>query len=95
MRHSRAQSLHTVRDLLHSLRNSLSLISGESQYLLSKPAVDALCGHELRIIQRASERAASELDRLPASLSSTPLEPPEPVESAIPGLPGPGGEVIP
>jgi hypothetical protein len=73
MRISTPNSLHTIRDLLHSLRNSLSLISGHSQYLLNTPSIDALCGRELRIIHRAAEKAASDLGLVPESFATLEL----------------------
>jgi hypothetical protein len=66
----------TVRDLLHSLRNSLSLISGYSQFLLDQAPTQRLCGDELRVIRRAADKAARELVRVPESIAGVLLVPP-------------------
>jgi len=66
-------STQTVRDLLHSLRNCFSLISGHAQYLLGQPGVQGLCEEELRIIRRAAEQAANDLDLVPDCAIGIPL----------------------
>jgi hypothetical protein len=76
MRSNRTDSLRTLRDLLHSLRNALSVISGHSQYLLGQSPAQKLCGDELRVIRRAAERAARELVLVPESIVGVPLSSP-------------------
>jgi hypothetical protein len=75
MHSNAAQPPQTVRDLLHSLRNSFNLISGHSQYLLSEPAVRQVCGEELLVIWRASDKAARELALVPDSIVGLALGP--------------------
>jgi nitrogen-specific signal transduction histidine kinase len=58
-------SVSTVRELLHAVRNSLSLISGYTQYLLLKTAPGQAPAPELRIICRETERAVSLLNLVP------------------------------
>jgi hypothetical protein len=64
----------TVRDLLHSLRNSLGLISGHAQYLLDHSPARNLCEDELRVIRRAADKAARDLVLVPESIIGLALD---------------------
>ena len=64
-------TVSTLRELLHEVRNSLSLVSGHAQYLLLKTPGEA--PSELRIIRREAERAVSLINLVPDSLAELAL----------------------
>lgn len=66
--------LRTLEDVIHTVTNSLSLISSHSQYLGGKLPAGALGEEELQIIREEAERAASLLGLVPQGLARTPIQ---------------------
>ena len=71
----------TVRDLMHAVRNSLSLILGYSHILRTRPLAQA-SPESLQTICRESERIARLLSLIPESLGEVA------VQTATLGTPG-------
>jgi len=82
-------SVSTIKDLLHAVRNSLSLISGYAQYLLLKSAPGEAPAAELRIICRETERAVSLIDLVPETFAeqALPTAPSNPARGSDPDRP--------
>jgi hypothetical protein len=53
------RSIRTLEDLVHAVANSLTLISSQAQYLLSRQATHIRDREELQIICEEAQRAAS------------------------------------
>jgi hypothetical protein len=66
--------IRTLEDVVHTVTNSLSLISSHSQYLLGKLQGGAPGQDELRIIWQEAERAASVLSLVPQGLTRIPIQ---------------------
>jgi hypothetical protein len=63
----------TLDDLVHALNNSLSVISGHAQHLLTKPAIAGAAREDLMIIHEQAEHAAKLLDLAPRGMGQTRL----------------------
>ena len=68
------QSIQTLEQLIHTVTNSLSLISSHSQYLLGKHDPSGPASEDLAIICDEAERAARLLGLVPRGLASTPIQ---------------------
>ena len=68
------QPIRTLAELIHAVRNSLTLISSHAQYLVGKRPADAAEGEELRVIHEEAERAACLLSMVPQNLARAPVQ---------------------
>lgn len=66
--------IRTLEDLIHSVTNSLTLISSHSQYLLGKRPAGAAGAAELQVIYEEAELAASLLGLVPRGLARLPVQ---------------------
>jgi hypothetical protein len=59
------QTILTLEDLIHAMTNSLSVISGHSQHLLTKEAIAGKEREDLVVIREQAERAVNLLELVP------------------------------
>ncbi|MBI4704456.1 MAG: hypothetical protein HY744_25415 [Deltaproteobacteria bacterium] len=81
--------MHTLRDVLHAVTSSLSVISGHAQHLLSRPSAPAGASAQLGIIRSEAERSAHLLALVPDDLAQSSIGLPDP---EAPEAQGRGGE---
>lgn len=67
------QTVQTLEELIHAVMNSLSLISSQSQYLLSKLGSEDRSKKELMTIWEEAERTARLLSLVPQGLANVPV----------------------
>jgi nitrogen-specific signal transduction histidine kinase len=65
--------IRTIEDLIHTVTNSLSLISSHAQYLQGKREGDAAALEDLQVICDEAERAAGLLGLVPQSVARIPI----------------------